>query len=91
MKDVKTLHRRALERFGQHVRDVRDDQWHGQTPCTDWDVRVLVNHLVYENLWMPPILEGKRIAGLTSVLWIERHATPRATSAKRFTSAPAWS
>src|SRR5207247_4069067 len=30
--------------------------------CTDCDVRVLVNHRVYENLWMPPILEGKRIA-----------------------------
>jgi len=62
MPDVKELYRRALERFGQHVRKVRDDQWHGPTPCTEWDVRVLVNHLVSENLWMPPLLDGKRIA-----------------------------
>jgi uncharacterized protein (TIGR03086 family) len=62
MPDVKELYRRALERFGQHVHQVRDDQWHGPTPCTEWDVRVLVNHLVSENLWMPPLLIGKKIA-----------------------------
>lgn len=62
MPDVKDLHRRALERFGQHVHVVRDNQWHGPTPCTDWDVRALVNHLVSENLWMPPLLDGKKIA-----------------------------
>src|SRR3989442_15551052 len=62
MPDVKELYRRALERFGQHVHTVRDDQWHGPTPCTEWDVRVLVNHLVSEGLWMPPLLEGKKIA-----------------------------
>ena len=62
MPDVKELHRRALDRFGQHVRAVRDDQWHGPTPCTDWDVSALVNHLVYENLWMPPLLDGKNLA-----------------------------
>lgn len=62
MPDVKELYRRALDRFGQHVHKVRDDQWHGPTPCTEWDVRVLVNHLVSENLWMPPLLDGKKIA-----------------------------
>jgi uncharacterized protein (TIGR03086 family) len=62
MADVKGLHQRALERYGQLVHAVGDDQWHGQTPCTEWDVRVLVNHLVSENLWMPPLLEGKTIA-----------------------------
>jgi len=62
MPDVKELYRRALEQFGRHVNQVRDDQWNGPTPCTEWDVRVLVNHLVSENLWMPPLLEGKKIA-----------------------------
>jgi uncharacterized protein (TIGR03086 family) len=66
--DVKEFHRRALERFGQHVRAIRDDQWHDPTPCTEWDVRVLVNHLVYETLWMPPLLEGKTIAEVSDRL-----------------------
>jgi uncharacterized protein (TIGR03086 family) len=60
--DIKELHRRALEGFGDRVRQVRDDQWSAATPCTEWDVRALVNHLVSENRWMPPILEGKTIA-----------------------------
>lgn len=25
---------------------IQDDQWHRATPCTDWDVRQLANHLV---------------------------------------------
>lgn len=62
MTEIKELHRKALDRFGEHVRAVKDDQWHDPTPCTDWDVRVLVNHLVSENMWMPPLLDGKKIA-----------------------------
>jgi uncharacterized protein (TIGR03086 family) len=62
MADLKELHRRNLERFGVHVAGVTDDQWNGPTPCTEWDVRMLVNHLVSENLWMPPLLEGQTIA-----------------------------
>jgi uncharacterized protein (TIGR03086 family) len=62
MPDLKELHRRNLERFGRHVHAVGDGQWHGPTPCSEWDVRMLVNHLVSESLWMPPLLEGRTIA-----------------------------
>lgn len=58
MEDVRELYRRALERFGQHVHAVGDDQWHLPTPCVEWDVRQLVNHLVSENRWIPPLLAG---------------------------------
>lgn len=68
MTDVKDLFQRALDRYGQLVHSVGEDQWHGQTPCTEWDVRMLVNHLVSENLWMPPILEGKTIADVGNSL-----------------------
>jgi uncharacterized protein (TIGR03086 family) len=61
MTNLRELHRRNLERFGHHVHAIQDDQWHGPTPCTEWDVRVLVNHLVSENLWMPPLLNGRTI------------------------------
>ena len=60
--DIVDLHRRACEGFGVHVRAVRDDQWDRPTPCADWDVRALVNHLVYEDRWTPPLVAGQTIA-----------------------------
>lgn len=39
-----------------------DDQWHGPTPDADWDVRTLVNHLVNEDRWAPPLFDGATIA-----------------------------
>jgi uncharacterized protein (TIGR03086 family) len=60
--ELPDLHRRALDRFGANVRQVRDDQWDSPTPCADWDVRTLVNHVVNENRWTPPLLEGQTIA-----------------------------
>lgn len=60
--DVVELHRRAVESCGQRVRAVRDDQWALPTPCADWDVRALVNHLVGESLWTAPLLDGATIA-----------------------------
>ncbi len=60
--DEQELHRRAANAFGDRVDAVTDDQWHLPTPCERWDVRTLVNHLVYENRWTPPLLEGRTIA-----------------------------
>ncbi len=50
MTDLKVLFRRAADGFGRHVHAIGDDQWHDPTPCTDWDVRVLVNHVPVEQL-----------------------------------------
>lgn len=60
--DVRKLHQRATESFGARVHAVRDDQWGSRTPCEDWDVRTLVNHIVSEHRWMPPLLAGGTIA-----------------------------
>jgi uncharacterized protein (TIGR03086 family) len=60
--DVVDLHRRSIEEFEQKVEAVGDDQWSSPTPCSDWDVRTLVNHIVAENLWTPPLMAGKTIA-----------------------------
>ncbi|WP_369250245.1 TIGR03086 family metal-binding protein [Streptomyces sp. R41] len=49
-------HEEALELFGDRVHTVRDDQWDAPTPCADWAVRDLVNHLVSEQLWVPAMV-----------------------------------
>jgi uncharacterized protein (TIGR03086 family) len=49
---------RAQAEFGRLVHQVPDDQWEADTPCTDWTVRDLANHLVSEHLWAPWLLRG---------------------------------
>lgn len=55
-------HRAALGEFDRVVRQVQPDQWSLPTPCSDWNVRDLVNHVVGEACWTPPILAGRTIA-----------------------------
>ena len=47
---------------------VRTDQWTGATPCAEWDVRALVNHVVGEDRWVPPLLAGLTIAEVGDTL-----------------------
>jgi uncharacterized protein (TIGR03086 family) len=51
----------AVGEFDRRVRAVRADQWRNLTPCTEWDVRALVNHVVAEQLWAPLLLEGATV------------------------------
>jgi uncharacterized protein (TIGR03086 family) len=44
--DVRTVFARALATGGDVVAGVRPDQFDDPTPCTDYDVRTLVGHLV---------------------------------------------
>ncbi|HEX6232413.1 MAG TPA: TIGR03086 family metal-binding protein [Jiangellaceae bacterium] len=48
--------------FDSRVRAIRPDQWRAPTPCTEWNVRQLVNHVAVEDLWVPPLLAGRTIA-----------------------------
>jgi uncharacterized protein (TIGR03086 family) len=59
--DPVELHRRAIDEFGRRVEAVGDNQWGLPTPCRDWDVRTLVHHLVYENLWAVPLFDGQTV------------------------------
>lgn len=61
-------HAEALDLFSQRVHAIRDDQWDDPTPCTEWSVRDLVNHLTGEQLWVAPLVgEGRTIAQVGDV------------------------
>ncbi len=51
-----------MDGFGARVRSVGDAQWDAPTPNSDWDVRALVNHLVNEARWAPPLFDGATMA-----------------------------
>lgn len=55
-------HGHALAGFDRVVEQIRDEHWGSATPCSEWTVRDLLNHLVYEQLWVPDLLSGKSVA-----------------------------
>lgn len=61
MTDLVKLHGVAADAFDRHVDAIGSGQWKAPTPCTDWDVRTLVNHLVYEAKWAPDLFHGKTV------------------------------
>lgn len=60
--DVNTLYHRCVESFADRINAVKDSQWGDPTPCEEWDVRALANHVTGENLWTAPLMEGATIA-----------------------------
>jgi len=66
--DAQERMRRALDGFGERLQQTRDDQWGQPTPCTEWDVRALSNHVIGEVRWIPPLLAGKTIADVGGAL-----------------------
>jgi uncharacterized protein (TIGR03086 family) len=59
--DVEAAYRRSVDAWIAAVEGVGDD-WARPTPCTEWTVRQLTNHVVGEDRWTKPLLEGKTIA-----------------------------
>ena len=59
---------RGVATFDTVIRQVRSDQWINPTPCLEWDVRALVNHVVGEDRWVPPLVAGLTIAEVGDAL-----------------------
>ena len=57
--DIVRLHERALDETARLVGGVRPDQMDLPTPCSDWDVRTLIAHLVGGNVRFLDVAEGK--------------------------------
>lgn len=54
-------HDRALGATRALVADIPSDRWNAPTPCEDWDVRELVNHIVAGNHWAGELARGRTI------------------------------
>ncbi|MFK3980549.1 TIGR03086 family metal-binding protein [Micromonospora sp. NPDC050397] len=55
-------YRRGLSEFTDRVSQIGYDQWALPTPCANWDVRTLVNHVVGEDRWSVALLGGATVA-----------------------------
>ncbi len=66
--DLGTLHRRTVETWTDRVRAVSEEQWDRPTPCAEWSVRDLVNHVVGEERWAVPLMRGSTIAEVGEAL-----------------------
>src|SRR5688572_4794855 len=58
---IPDIFERSVAEFTRRVDKIADDQWDNPTPCTEWSVRDLVDHVVTEDLWAPGLLAGKTI------------------------------
>ncbi len=62
MSEPIEMFERAVAGFGRNVAATTGAQWHDPTPCTEWDVRTLVNHLTVEQLWVRSLVDGATVA-----------------------------
>jgi uncharacterized protein (TIGR03086 family) len=51
-------YRRSMGIFFDRVGQTGPGDWNLPTPCTEWNVRQLVNHVVYEDRWTAPLMAG---------------------------------
>lgn len=59
--DAVTLHARCVRSWEDRLTHVGGTTWDDSTPCTQWSVRDLVNHVVGEDLWTGPLVGGATI------------------------------
>ena len=54
--------RQASDGFVERAQQINGEHWLAATPCVEWNVRTLVNHIAGEYLWVPVMLAGKTVA-----------------------------
>jgi uncharacterized protein (TIGR03086 family) len=60
--ELRDLYHRMAHGFSQRLQEVGDKGWSSRTRCCpDWTVHDLVNHVVNENRWIPPLLDGESV------------------------------
>jgi len=86
MSEVSERYERVGEGFSDRLRRVAPDQWATPTPCTEWDVRALVAHVIATHRRIVATLEGAAPqevdpAGDPNVQWPDASAAVRAALA----------
>jgi uncharacterized protein (TIGR03086 family) len=66
--DVNTLYHRTVECWADRVNSVAEGHWDDPTPCKEWTVRDLVSHVVGEDRWTVPLMEGQTIEQVGAAL-----------------------
>jgi len=64
MAGLEVLHEQALASFDRQVAHVGGHNLGDATPCAEWTVRELLNHVVGEDLWFAALLDGETLAGV---------------------------
>jgi uncharacterized protein (TIGR03086 family) len=65
--DILGFHAQAGQAFGALVAAVGAGQWGARTPCPEWDVRDLVDHVVRGNLAAVQMLDGVALTELAAL------------------------
>jgi uncharacterized protein (TIGR03086 family) len=60
MTDPLPFLRQATDLFDDRLATVKPDQWTLPTPCTEWTVRDLVDHVTGGNRWAVALLDGEQ-------------------------------
>ncbi len=55
-------YKRAMQAADRVIRGITPDQYDALTPCAEWNVRQLVNHLVFGNWMFARAASGERVA-----------------------------
>jgi uncharacterized protein (TIGR03086 family) len=56
------LYVKAMGATRAYLDGVTPGQWHDPTPCTEWDLKQVANHIIGENLWAAELFRGRTIA-----------------------------
>jgi uncharacterized protein (TIGR03086 family) len=67
-RDVLERFDAAAAGFQRRLGAVSDDMWSAPTPCTEWDVRALTNHVCGEQRWLAALVGGLSMADVGSSL-----------------------
>lgn len=62
MDQVVARFQKAVNAVDASLHTLDADAWSRPTPCAEWDVRALVQHVVNELAWVAPLVQGRTIA-----------------------------
>jgi|KBSSwiStaDraftv2_1062776.scaffolds.fasta_scaffold242963_2 uncharacterized protein (TIGR03086 family) len=68
MADPVALMLQGLREFGDRLDRVPNEQWGAPTPCTEWSVTALADHVIDESLWVAPLLAGHGLEAANEIV-----------------------